>query len=66
MDDNIYENQFCFVDSSIIIRNYVINYDIIARHKVSSMSDTKANSPATDANCKFNRCIHRIKVKCSN
>ena len=36
-------DQFCFVDSSIIISNYFINYYIIARYKVSSMSNTKTN-----------------------
>ena len=41
--DNIYENQFCCVDSSIIISSYFINY-IIARYKVSSMSNTKTNT----------------------
>ena len=44
MAANIYENQFCFVDSSIIISNYVINYYIIARYKVSSMSNTTTNT----------------------
>ena len=44
MADNIYENQFCFVDSSIIISNYFINYYIIARYKVSSTSNTKTNT----------------------
>ena len=35
MAENKYENQFCFVDSSIIISSYIINYYIIARYKVS-------------------------------
>ena len=34
MADNIYENRFCFVDFSIIISNYFINYYIIARPPV--------------------------------
>ena len=44
MADNIYENQFWFVDSSIIISNYFINYYTIARYKVSSVSNTKTNT----------------------
>ena len=43
MADNIYENLFCFVDSSITISNIFFNYDIIARYKVSSMSNPKTN-----------------------
>ena len=44
MADNKYENQFCFVDSSIIISNYIINYYSIARYNVSSISNvTKTN-----------------------
>ena len=35
MADNKYKNQFCFVDSSIIISSYIINYYIIARYTVS-------------------------------
>ena len=49
MADNIYENQFCFVDSSI--SNYFINYYIIARYKLSSMSNTKTN---THTSIRFN------------
>ena len=46
MADNIYEHLFCFVDSSIIICNYFINYYIIAScwSEVSSMSKTKINT----------------------
>ena len=44
MADKKYGNQFCFADSSIIISNYFINYDIIARYKVSFMSNTKTNT----------------------
>ena len=43
MADNIYENQFYFVDSSIIISNYFINYYIIARYNMSSMRTTQTN-----------------------
>ena len=45
MADNIYEtNQFCFVDSSIIISYYFTNYYVIAIYKVSSISNTKTNT----------------------
>ena len=44
MADNTYENQFCFVYSSIIMSNYCINYYIIARYKVSSLNNTKTNT----------------------
>ena len=44
MANNIYENQFCFVDSSIIISNYFLIYYIIARYNIFSMSDTKTNT----------------------
>ena len=37
MADNIYDNQFCFVDSSIIISNSFLNYYIIARYYMSSI-----------------------------
>ena len=44
MADNKYENQFCFVDSSIIISNFSINYYIMARHKMSSIRNTKTDT----------------------
>ena len=44
MADNKYENQFCFVDSSIIISSYIINYYIIVRYKEPSISNTKTNN----------------------
>ena len=44
MADNKYQNRFCFVDSSTIISNYFINYYIIAKYKVSFMSNTKTNT----------------------
>ena len=40
MADNKYKNQFCCVDSSTLISNYVISYCIIAMYKVSSMCNT--------------------------
>ena len=33
-----------FIDSSIIMSNYIINYYIIAIYKVSSISNTKTNN----------------------
>ena len=44
MSDNIYENQFCFVDSSIIISNYFFNYYIIAIYNMFSMRTTTINA----------------------
>ena len=44
MADNIYENQFCFVDSSIIISNYFLNYYIIARYYMSSIITSKTTT----------------------
>ena len=44
MADNIYEIQFCFVDSSVIISNYFFNYYIIARYNMFSMKTTKINT----------------------
>ena len=44
MADNMYENQFCFVDSSIIISNYFLNYYIIARYNMLPMRTTKTKT----------------------
>ena len=41
MADYEYEHQLCFIDSSTIISNYLITYYIIAKYKISAMSNTK-------------------------
>ena len=43
MANNIYM-KISFVDSSIIISNYFINYYTIARYEVSSMINTKTST----------------------
>ena len=53
MADNKYENQFCFVASSIIISNYIINYYIIVRHNLSFISNVTQTNTHTSIGIMF-------------